>query len=200
MTTTNPTPPTLRDRRRTELLTHIQTTAHQLFAQHGYAAVTTDDIAATAGISISTYYRHAPNKEHLLTAPIQQAIAEIITTYNTRPPTETAATSLIHLLVDHLGETAGQHSPHWKHALQSAPHLLNSSTLLSDNQTRQLTTMIATRMNTDPTTDIRPTLLIHTALSTAQTVLQHWLNNTTTNPPLRTQLQQALHITLAGFH
>jgi len=144
MTTTNPTPPTLRDRRRTELLTHIQTTAHQLFAQHGYAAVTTDDIAATAGISISTYYRHAPNKEHLLTAPIQQAIAEIITTYNTRPPTETAATSLIHLLVDHLGETAGQHSPHWKHALQSAPHLLNSSTLLSDNQTRQLTTMIAT--------------------------------------------------------
>ncbi|OBJ83537.1 hypothetical protein A5640_18395, partial [Mycobacterium asiaticum] len=164
-------PPTHRDRRRTELLVRIHATAYQLFAQHGYAAVTTDDIAATVGISISTYYRHAPNKEHLLTAPIQQAIAEITTTYNTRPHTETAAASLIHLLADTLGKTADGHSQHWKQALQSAPHLLNSSTLLSDNQTRQLTTMVATRMNTDPTSDIRPTLLIHTALSTAQTAL-----------------------------
>jgi len=194
-------PPSLRDRRRTELLTLIQDTAHQLFAHRGYTAVTTDDIAATAGISISTYYRHAPSKERLLTAPIQQAIAEITTTFNTRPTTESAANSLTHLLAVGLGKTITEHSPHWKQAIQTAPHLLNKATLLSDNQTRQLTAVVATRMNTDPATDIRPALLIHTALTTAQTVLQHWLKtNTNTNTPLHTQVRKALQITLAGFH
>ncbi|WP_138985430.1 TetR family transcriptional regulator, partial [Mycobacterium avium] len=36
----------LRDRRRAELLSQIQQTAHQLFAERGFEAVTTEDIAA----------------------------------------------------------------------------------------------------------------------------------------------------------
>ncbi|OOK68803.1 hypothetical protein BZL30_7044 [Mycobacterium kansasii] len=35
---------------------------------------------------------------------------------------------------------------------------------------------------------------------TGDASLQHWLNTPTTNPPLHTQREQALHITLAGFH
>lgn len=53
----------LRDRRRAELLLQIQHTAHELFAERGFDAVTTEDIAAAAGISISTYFRHAPTKK-----------------------------------------------------------------------------------------------------------------------------------------
>ncbi|WP_201359299.1 TetR family transcriptional regulator, partial [Mycobacterium paraintracellulare] len=39
----------LRDRRRAELLSQIQQTAHQLFAERGFEAVTTEDIASAAG-------------------------------------------------------------------------------------------------------------------------------------------------------
>ena len=65
----------LRDRRRAELISQIQNTAHQLFAERGFAAVTTEDIAVAAGISISTYFRYAPTKEDLLVAPVRQTVA-----------------------------------------------------------------------------------------------------------------------------
>ncbi|MFZ1175144.1 MAG: helix-turn-helix domain-containing protein, partial [Mycobacterium sp.] len=71
----------LRDRRRAELLLQIQEAAHRLFADRGFAAVTTEDIAAAAGISISTYFRHAPTKEGLLVAPVRQAVAEVVASY-----------------------------------------------------------------------------------------------------------------------
>lgn len=61
----------LRDRRRAELLSQIQQTAHQLFAERGFEAVTTEDIASAAGISISTYFRYAPTKEGLLVDPVR---------------------------------------------------------------------------------------------------------------------------------
>lgn len=199
MSATHPT--SLRDRRRTELLTLILDTAQRLFAQHGFAAVTTDEIAATAGISISTYYRHAPSKERLLTAPVEQAIASITTSYNTRPCTESVADSFINFLADSLGKIADHNSGHWKQAMQTAPHLFNDTALICDNQTRQLVATVASRMDTDPATDIRPALLIHTGLATAKVVLQRWLDtNTAAYPPLHIQLEQALRITLAGFH
>ena len=75
----------LRDRRRAELLSQIQFNAYQLFAQRGFAAVTTEDIAAAAGISISTYFRHAPTKEGLLVDPSVEAIGEIVGSYSARP-------------------------------------------------------------------------------------------------------------------
>jgi len=68
----------LRDRRRAELLHEIQQAAHRLFAERGFAAVTTEDIAAAAGISIRTYFRHASTTEDLLVAPVRQAVAETV--------------------------------------------------------------------------------------------------------------------------
>src|SRR6202035_5490618 len=89
----------LRDRRRAELLLQIQQAAHRLFAERGFAAVTTEDTAA-AGISISTYFRHAATKEGLLVAPVQQAAAEAVASYSARPADESAAEALIQLFVE----------------------------------------------------------------------------------------------------
>ncbi len=75
--------------------------AYRLFAERGFDAVTTEDIAAAAGISISTYFRHAPTKEGLLTDPIRDAVSEIVGSYSARPAEASAVEALIAMLVEH---------------------------------------------------------------------------------------------------
>jgi AcrR family transcriptional regulator len=42
--------------------------ALELFTEHGYAAVTIDEIATRAGVSSRTFFRHFPDKEEVLFA------------------------------------------------------------------------------------------------------------------------------------
>ncbi|MEV0522019.1 TetR family transcriptional regulator [Streptomyces sp. NPDC050439] len=58
--------PTLRERQRSETRRTIQTHAVQLFTDRGYDAVTVADVAAAAGVSAMTVYRHFPTKEDLV--------------------------------------------------------------------------------------------------------------------------------------
>jgi AcrR family transcriptional regulator len=190
----------LRDRRRAELLLQIQQAAHRLFAERGFAAVTTEDIAAAAGISISTYFRHAATKEGLLVAPVQQAAAEAVASYSARPADESAAEALIQLFVESTRDRTDRNWEYWQQAVLTAPHLLSESALISENDGRQFIEQVAVRMAVDAATDIRPSLLVHTGLATAQFVLQRWLStDLEMSPPLHVELEQALRITLAGF-
>jgi AcrR family transcriptional regulator len=53
----------LRERRRRELEQLIASSAVELFERNGFASTTIDDIAATAGISRTTFFRHCRSKE-----------------------------------------------------------------------------------------------------------------------------------------
>lgn len=191
----------LRDRRRAELLSQIQRTAHQLFAERGFEAVTTEDIAAAAGISISTYFRYAPTKEGLLVDPVREAAAEIVGTYSARPPHESAVEALIQLMVTHATHASEvDNLDAWRHAVATAPHLLSKSVLIGETVQGKLVEQVAHRMNIDAAVDIRPALLVHTSLATVQFVLDGWLtSNIEERPPFHVQLEEALRITLAGF-
>lgn len=190
----------LRNRRRAELLSQIQDTAYRLFAERGFAAVTTEDVAAAAGISISTYFRYAPTKEDLLVAPLRQTVAEIVGSYGAQPPGRSAVEAFIQLLAETAWEKTDQNLRHWRRAMLTAPHLLSEPTLLSNQDDRKFVELVAARMGVDAAIDVRPSLLVHTGLSTAQFILRCWLStDTKTRPPLHVQLEQALRITLAGF-
>jgi len=65
MTPNSPAPPApgLRERRRRELIRTIAVAAVDLFERNGFAATTIDDIAAAAGISRTTFFRHCATKE-----------------------------------------------------------------------------------------------------------------------------------------
>lgn len=54
----------------------LLTAAAQVFESHGYAAGTTNRIAARAGVSIGTLYQYFPNKESLAVALRERHIAE----------------------------------------------------------------------------------------------------------------------------
>ncbi len=191
----------LRDRRRAQLLSQIQLNAHQLFAERGFAAVTTEDIAAAAGISISTYFRHAPTKEGLLVDPVREAIAEIVGSYGARPPDESAVEALIQVFVTRARDADElDNLDTWRHAIATAPHLLSKTMLVSETDHDKFIEQVASRMRVDPTADIRPALLVHTSLATVKFILDRWLTtNTVANPPFHVQLDDALRTTLAGF-
>ncbi|MFD6859239.1 TetR/AcrR family transcriptional regulator [Rhodococcus sp. NPDC060090] len=57
----------------------LQATAVSLFAEEGYDAVTVDRIAAAAGVSHMTFFRHFPSKDAvLLDDPYDPVIAEAV--------------------------------------------------------------------------------------------------------------------------
>ena len=198
MTTANTS--SLRDRRRAELLQQIEAAAHRLFAERGFAAVTTEEIAAAAGISISTYFRHAPTKESLLVGPVRQAVAEVVAAYSIQPPDGSAAEALIRLFVENTRDRTHQNLAYWEQAILTAPHLLSESALISENDDHKLIELVAARMGVDAATDIRPALLVSTVLATVGSVLRRRLRtDPDMSPPLHIQLEQALRITLAGF-
>ncbi|MGM3277492.1 TetR/AcrR family transcriptional regulator [Ralstonia sp. 24A2] len=55
-----------RERKRNQTLDHLAATAFALFEQHGYEAVTMEQIAEQADVSKGTLYNHFPVKEALL--------------------------------------------------------------------------------------------------------------------------------------
>ncbi|MCV7412925.1 regulator [Mycobacterium florentinum] len=191
----------LRDRRRAELLSQIQHTAYELFAKHGFDAVTTEDIAAAAGISISTYFRHAPTKEGLLADPVREAIGEIVGSYHARPPGESAVEALLEVFVTRARDADElDNIDTWRHAVATAPHLLSKTVLVSETDHDKFIEQVAARMRVDATTDIRPALLVHTSLATVKFILDRWLtSDMLAGPPLHLQLEGALRTTLAGF-
>jgi AcrR family transcriptional regulator len=191
----------LRDRRRAELLSQIQLNAHQLFAERGFAAVTTEDIAAAAGISISTYFRHAPTKEGLLVDPVREAIGEIVGSYNARPPDESAVEALIQVFVTRARDADElDNLDTWRHAVATAPHLLSKTVLVSEIDHDKFIEQVASRMGVDASADTRPALLVHTSLATVKFVLDRWLPpDTVMSEPFHIQLEEALRTTLAGF-
>ncbi|CDO89211.1 regulator [Mycobacterium triplex] len=191
----------LRDRRRAELLTQIQHTAFELFAERGFDAVTTEDIAAAAGISISTYFRHAPTKEGLLVDPVRDAIGEIVGSYGARPPDESAVEALIRVFVTRARDADElDNLDTWRHAIATAPHLLSKTALVSEADHDTFLEQVACRLGVDATADVRPALLVHTSLATVKFVLDRWLtSDTVASPPFSVQLEDALRTTLSGF-
>ena len=183
------------------MLSLIQVNAHQLFAERGFATVTTEDIAAAAGISISTYFRHAPTKEGLLVDPVREAIGEIVGSYSARPPDESAVEALLQVFVTRARDADElDNLDTWRHAIATAPHLLSKTVLVSETDHDTFIEQVASRMRVDATTDIRPALLVHTSLATVKFVLDRWLtSDMVAGPAFHVQLEDALRTTLAGF-
>jgi AcrR family transcriptional regulator len=65
-----------RDRKRLQTLEHLARSAGALFADHGYEAVTMEQIAAAADVAKGTLYNHFPVKEAVLAHWLHLELAE----------------------------------------------------------------------------------------------------------------------------
>ena len=140
--------PTLRDRRRAELRDRIVAAALRLFAERGFDAVTVEEIAAAAGISLSTLFRHVPGKDDLLVDVVRTGRAIIVATFEERPAAEPASQSLAHAILRRTEQFADETDTIelWRRAMASAPERIRRAALLDETERARLAGLVATRL------------------------------------------------------
>ncbi|WP_228538307.1 TetR/AcrR family transcriptional regulator [Nocardia sp. XZ_19_385] len=167
----------LRERQRRQVRADIQRAAFELFARKGFDAVTTEQIAAAAEISPSTYFRHVRSKEDLLLDPVREGGAGIAALLEERPGTETADVALAQAILTRSTALAAAELEQWRAAFRSAPHLLDRVALVPPEHRARLIELVAQRMSCDPQTDSKPGLLVHLMLAAAEFGYLQWLRS-----------------------
>lgn len=165
----------LRERQRAQVRAEIQRAAFGLFARDGFDDVTTDQIAAAAGVSPSTYFRHVRSKDDLLLDPVREGGAGIVALLEERPDAESADVSLAQAILTRSTMFATPEIEQWRAAFRTAPHLLDRVALITTEHRSRLIELVAQRMSRDPETDSNPGLLVHLMLAAAEFGYLQWL-------------------------
>jgi AcrR family transcriptional regulator len=169
--------PSLRERQRAQVLGEIQRSALRLFAERGYDAVTTEEIATAAGVSLSTYFRHVESKDELLLGPMRRAGQVIVANLRDRPADEPPAVALTRAITAWSGKfaEANEAVAQWRDAVLGAPQLLRRVTLVAADERERMVELVAERMGTDPAVDQRPGLLVHVLFAATEYAFRRWL-------------------------
>ncbi|SRX93743.1 bacterial regulatory s, tetR family protein [Nocardiopsis alba ATCC BAA-2165] [Mycobacterium shimoidei] len=168
-------PLSLRERQRAQVRADIRLAAYRLFSAHGFDNVTTEQIAAAAGISPSTFFRHTATKEELLLDPVRRGWGAIASLLEERPSAESADVALARAIEARTGAFQDSESEQWRAAILTAPALLEKLTVLTREDKSRLVKLTAARMGTDPERDMRPALLLHLAFAAADFAFQQWV-------------------------
>ncbi|MFW2587799.1 TetR/AcrR family transcriptional regulator [Sagittula sp. SSi028] len=81
----------------------IQAAAQQLFADHGYAAVSMRQIAAQVGLQVGALYNYIPDKQALLFSLLEGHMTELLATWDAQPVPDTPHARLESFVRFHIG-------------------------------------------------------------------------------------------------
>ena len=182
----------LRDRQRAQIRADIRRAAFRLFVERGYDAVTTEEIAAAAGVSPRTFFRHVPTKEELLLAPVRHGGAAIVSLLEHRPASESPDVALINAIIARTRSFDEADIEEWRKALLVAPDPLGKLTMVTPADKERATNLVAARMGANPETDIRPGLLVQLAFAAGDYGFQQWVRRSSNRRPLDRYVTEAL--------
>lgn len=185
-------PLSLRDRQRAQVRDEIRLAAYRLFAEHGFDNVTTEQIAAAAGVSPSTFFRHIASKEELLLHQVRRGWEAIASLLEERPSGEPPDVALARAIEARTAAFQDDDTEQWRTAILAAPGLLDKVTMAPEDKSR-LVKLIAARMRSDAEKDIRPALLVHLAFAAADFAFQQWVRTSRDDHrPLQEMVSEAL--------
>ncbi len=167
----------LRDRQRIRVIADIHHAAFKLIAEHGFDAVTTDEIAAAAGVSTRTLFRYVATKDDLLLGTVRERGVLILSLINSRPENEAPDVTLTKSLLSLTQQVEESDVKAWRRAILNAPEQLSKVGLTPIEDLDRIVELIATRMDVDPERDARPGLLVHLALAAGNFGFQRWLRH-----------------------
>jgi AcrR family transcriptional regulator len=182
----------LRDRQRAQIRADIRRAAFRLFIERGYDAVTTEEIAAAAGVSPRTFFRHVSTKDELLLAPVRHGGAAIVSLLEQRPASESPDVALINAIIARTRSFDEADTEEWRKALLVAPDPLGKLTMITLADKERAMKLVAARMGANPEADIRPGLLVQLAFAAGDYGFQQWVRQSSNRRPLDRYVTEAL--------
>jgi AcrR family transcriptional regulator len=174
----------LREQRRAQLRGQIVLAALPLFAARGFDAVTMEEIAEAAGISLSTLFRHVAGKDDLLAGSVRPGGAMIVANFERGMVTEPVRRALAQAILHRIEEFDGQSRivRLWRQAMASAPPRVRRAALLDEEERRKLVTLVAGRLaqqarpSRPEQTELEAGVLVHMMLAAAEYAYGSWLD------------------------
>jgi AcrR family transcriptional regulator len=163
------------DRRRRLVAADIEQVALGLFAEQGYANVTTDDIARACGLSVRTFFRYFPAKRDVLLAVPRRSLAALCDAVDQRPADEDLLTSWRAAAIGLLGgdEVDLALIEQLKVILRDSPDLVE--TINGDAElTERFVRTNAERLGVDPTEDLRPVIVAGAVRNALIATMDQW--------------------------
>jgi AcrR family transcriptional regulator len=190
----------MRERKKQRTRDDLTRIAAGLFAEHGYDAVTIDDIAAAADVSHRTFYRYFSSKEDLVLGDLNERIASFIDALASRPSDEPVLESIrtvVHGLAADFEQTYETNKA--RSALIAATPALK----LREGERQAfveeaITPLIAERIGVDADADIRPRLIAACAVTAMRVATNIWLASGSAGS-LTPTVDRALTLLTRGF-
>jgi AcrR family transcriptional regulator len=190
----------LRERKKVETRTAIQKAVLLLALARGLDAVTADEIAAAANVSVRTFHYYFGSKEEALVAAWVSEFQAYVDALRDRPADEPVLVSLEHVLTaiaTAMEERPGAMEQHADLLWMSLGFARHRSVLL-DEAIRMVTAVVAARTGTDPATEIYPHLVTAAAISAIVTTFQ-FVPSTTTTAERERLMKEAFALLRSGL-
>jgi len=158
----------LRERKKQATRRSLRRAALDLVAEHGFAHVTVEDIAAAADVSPRTFFNYFPSKEAALFGSDPERVAVLREGVLRQAPGESALTALRQVLVaearivtHELSELGGDPQDMLRRmkAVRADPHLRAAQSAHMASIESALAEAVGERLGIDPARDPYPTLL-----------------------------------------
>ena len=164
----------LRGRKKTETRVAIQQAVLFLALGRGLDAVTTDEIAAAANVSVRTFHNYFGSKEEALVTAWAGEFEVYVDALRNRPADEPILDSLEHVfsvIASRIEERPGRAEVH-ADLLWTSLAMARYRSVLLDEAIRMATDVVAARTGTDAATDVYPHMVTAAAISAMVTAYQ----------------------------
>ena len=164
----------LRERKKAQTRTAISKAVMLLALDRGLDAVTIDDVATAANVSVRTFHNYFGSKEEALIAAWRSEFEVHLDELRARPADEPILVSLEHVfagiaarIVKHPQDAATQSDLLWTSTVMA-----HRRSVLLDEAVRMITDIVAARTGTDAATDIYPRLVTAAAITATVTAFE----------------------------
>ena len=154
----------------------INEVALRLFAQQGYDAVSLQDVAKAAEISIDELVEQAHTKQYLILGESAQGPLWILDRFEQLPPDTDVLQGLKDVFIERIGLFPEEHMRLWRSAVRTAPAELQQFVALGVIERSALVGMVADRMGLESSADPRPSALVSAVIGAVGEAYEIWLH------------------------
>lgn len=165
----------LRERKKRQTREDLHRAALDLVEERGFAAVTTDEIAARAGVSARTFFNYFPSKDAAVLGRRPEDLDELSRLLEQRPegepPLDTLRAVILALLVPAAfdADLRAQRRRVLLHEPSLAPYLVGSNIRIEN----AITAAIERRLGLQPAQNLRVRVMVATSIAAVRACLEH---------------------------